>query len=80
MKYCLVEHKRAVKNAGRNNGLTVHVGQTGHDITWDEVKLVHRKEQEIEIRCSEHLFSHYLPGTERKSVCERRKEADKSMK
>ena len=45
LKQRITEHKRAVKNADRNNGLAVHVASTKHKIRWGEAEVVLREEQ-----------------------------------
>ena len=39
------EHKRAVRNVDRNNGLAVHAAETEHEIRWDEAEVICREEQ-----------------------------------
>ena len=36
---------QAVKNADINNGLIVHVAETGHRIKWDELQVIRREQQ-----------------------------------
>ena len=45
LKQRITEHKRAVRNVDRNNGLAVHIAETEHEIRWDEAEVICREEQ-----------------------------------
>ena len=65
LKQRITEHKRAVENADRNNGLAVHVASTEHKIRWGEAEVVHREEQwtKRKIKESFSIKTHANPTT-----------------
>ena len=44
LKQRIGEHKRAVKNQDKNNGIGVHILQTGHEIKWEDAVVTHREQ------------------------------------
>ena len=56
VKQRISEHKRAVKNVDTNNGLAVHVAETGHCIRWDETKIVCQENQWTKRKIKESLM------------------------